>query len=595
MASALEAEDRFRRDFHHEEGLGLGRISLGILNPATQPLWNEDRSICLFMEGEVFDSDPLRQDLIERGHAFHQNSDAELALRLYEEYGREFVTRLNGAFLIAIWDRRERALVVVNDRLGLYPLYYALHSGGLAFASGVRALLADPGLPRRIDRTAIAEFLTYDHALGQRTLLSDVTLLPQGSILTFRRKRLDIQQYWRPRFPKTHPVLREADYREQVIDLLRLAARRFDRPGPPRALLLSGGLDSRVLLAVLAQDGRSGPLKTFTWGIPGCDDARFARQASRVAGVRNEFFELRPDWLLRLGEKAVRITDGLGNIVNLHALATLEEESQLAQVIVKGFMGDALFGYGLRPRYWADYDAASQLLVHLEAYRDLNVLSFDLPEHPRLFTDEFRHEVGTGLLDDYQAAMRASESSQLADQRNYISLTQRVPRMTVNGVEVVRHRAAVRLPFSDPDLVEFALGIPPGYLIGRDIMVQAFVREFPDLAQVPFTPSGLPLMSCARDVAIRARQLAQWHMRRAGLGRLAGPSSRPTKEYGKWFRTILRPWVEDILLAPAALGRGYFNPDYLRQLVRDHMAGADHAVRIGALISIELWHRQYLD
>ena len=203
--------------------------------------------------------------------------------------------------------------------------------------------------------------------------------------------------------------------------------------------------------------------------------------------------------------------------------------------------------------------------------------------------------VGSGVVDDYRAAMLASGVSDLSDQRIYIDLTQRVPRMTIHGVQVLRDRMAIRLPFSDNDLLDFSLRIPSGLRLGRQVIVQAFIEAYPKLAQIPFTPSGLPMVSCARDLAIRTRQLAQWHLGRAGLGRLAGPRSRPAKDYATWFRTVLRGQVEGLLLDPVSLDRGYFQPAYIRNLVQEHMAGANHAVRLGSLLTLELWHRQFVN
>jgi len=595
MAKALETEERFRSDLYEEPEFGFGRVSLGILNPEPQPVWDRDRMTAMILEGEIFNREVLRKQLRDHGAQAPMATDAELALQLYEHYGQEFGRHINGGFVAAVWDRRRRTLVVTNDRLGSYPIYIAEFAGMFLFASGVRALLADPRLPRRVDPAAIAAFLTFDHLLGQRTLLSGVTLLPQASVLTLGEGRLRVQSYWRPEFPRNYPVFRNGAYTEEAIHLLRQSVARQRPDGLSAAILLSGGMDSRALLGAMAEVGYPEDLTAFTWGIPGSDEVRFAREASRQVGFQHHFVELKPGWLLEHAERGVRLTDGMANLVNLHAMSILDEGSQHAKVVYKGFLGDAMFGFGLRPRYWAEYDEARKFDVHLEAYRDYDVLTFDLPVHAQLFTDAFARAVGSGVIDDYRAAMAASGVSDLSDQRIYIDLTQRVPRMTIHGVQVLRDRMAVRLPFSDNDLLDFSLRIPSGLRLGRQVIVQAFIEAYPKLAQIPFTPSGLPMVSCARDLAIRTRQLAQWHLGRAGLGRLAGPRSRPAKDYATWFRTVLRGQVEGLLLDPVSLDRGYFQPAYVRQLVQEHMAGANHAVRLGSLLTLELWHRQFVN
>lgn len=590
MARALEPEDRFRRELHAEAGMGFGRVGLGILNPEPQPVWSPDRQVGIVMDGELFDTEPLRRRL----RAAVGPGDAALVLRLYLAHGRRFAAMLNGAFLIAIWDRRNRTLTLANDRLGLHPVYYAETRGGLLFGSGLRALLREPEIRRKVDAVAVAEFLTFDHPLGPRSLLQDVHLLPQGTLLTARDGSIRLRSYWQPTFPRTYPVRKDADYSDELIALLRQAVRRQAPDGRSAAILLSGGLDSRSVLAALAEVPGDG-MTTMTWGIPGSDDERYARESARLAKMPHHAIPLSPDWLPHLASKGSGITGGLGNLLNLHALAVAEPAGARAPILYKGFLGDAMFGFGMRPRHWADYDDATRLEAHLEAYRDYNVLTFDFPSHGALFTRDFRRAVGEGVTEDYRYAMQAADSPQLSDQRLYIDLTQRLARMTINGVESVRDRAAVRLPFADNDLLDFSLRVPPGLRYGRQVMVQGFIRAFPAYAQIPFTPSGLPLMACARDVLRRGTMWAQWHLRRAGLGRLAGPTVRPVKDYGRWMRTVLRPWVEATLLSNASLERGYFQPAEIRRLVQEHMNGVDHTVRLGALLSLESFHREYLD
>ena len=531
---------------------------------------------------------------------FQTESDAELALYLYETYGEDFAEQLNGQFAIAIWDGLERKMVVINDRLSNQPVYYALTQNGLIFASGVRALLVDPALSRQTDRLAIAQFLTFDHALDDRTLLEDVKLLPQASVLTFHQGdsgagMIDIHPYWTLKYAQTYALCSESEFVEELKHLIKQAVTRQAVGGLPLGILLSGGLDSRVVLGELVQILPGDQLHTFTWGIPGCDDARAAKELAKVSHTHHHFFELRPDWLLDLADEAVRITDGMGNVTNLHALSTAKEESQRAKVVFKGFMGDAMLGYALMKRFWGDYDDETWFRAHLQTHNEHGVIAFNPQDHKRLFTGEFQHEVGDGVFESYRAGLKRAGSHQLAVQRLYFDMTQRVPRMTLNGVEVMRSFAPVRLPFCDNDLYDFTLRVPPGYLFERRLSVRAFSEAHPALAKVPIAYDGMPLIACSREIKVRAWKLIQWHLRNHGLDKLAGPYSRPYKDYNLWFRTLLRPWVEGTLLNPAALGRGYFNPDYVRKLVAEHMAGADHAIRLGAFLSLELWHRQFID
>jgi asparagine synthetase B (glutamine-hydrolysing) len=358
-------------------------------------------------------------------------------------------------------------------------------------------------------------------------------------------------------------------------------------------MLLSGGLDSRLLLGLLCEEGP--PVQTFTFGSPGCDDAEVAAEVARECGTTHRFFELKPDWLVAMADAAVRATDGLGNIVNLHAMANVEAQSHHAAVLYKGFLGDALLGWPLRRQMWGDYADADRYEVHRAAYRFHGTLIYEHEEAAKLFTDTFVARVGDGFTRAFREGMDGSGSQQVGNQRLYFDLTQRVPRMTLNGVEVARTHAVVRLPFGDNDLLDFALTVPPGLLFERYLPKAVLISRFPDLAGIPIAGTGRPLRSNARDIVAQAKTLLTWHLKRRGLGRLAPRERRPYKDYDRWFRTLLRPWLENILLDRRTLDRGYFRPDYVRQLVAAHMNGANHAVRLGALATIELWHRQFVD
>ncbi len=555
-----------------------------------------DHSTCVLIEGEVYNKSELISEMASRGYKFTYNNLAELVLLLYEELGESFPVKLNGAFIIAIWNATTRQLLLINDRLGLYPLYFSHASGNLMFGSGVRALLANPAISRNIDRIGIAEFLAFDHLLDERTLLESVHLLPQASILSFHDGSIRVRSYWDVCIPDEYPLRNEMDYMEEFLSLMAQAVSRqsaYDHS--ESGILLSGGLDSRIILAELVKVNDPRTLHTLTWGIPGCDDDRYSKEVSTKLRVNHHFFELKPDWLLNNADRAVRITDGMGNLVNLHSLATLDEETQIVKILYKGFLGDAMMGFALRPQFWAHYDEQTRWQAHLQVHSDQGVITFNLQEQQQLFTDSFKKGIKNGVIDSYKDGMLASMRNDLANQRIYFDYTQRVPRMTLMGVEIVRSRASVRLPFTDNDLVDFAIKLPPGHLYERKLMRNAFVLGFPKLAQIPLADTGLPMMECTRDVLRRADYVLRWHLNSAGLKWISKQTRRPYKDYNLWFRTILRDWVEGILLSPLSLDRGYYNPEYIRRLLADHMAGANYAVRIGALLSIELWHRQFLD
>lgn len=596
MGQTLEPEERFQRDFYTADGVGLGRVSLGLLNPQAQPVWDPDKQCALMLEGEVLDYAAHKQTLVQKGYAFRTHNDAEFVLAMYLEYGEAFVERLNGAFAIAIWDTRTQKLVLVNDRWSLFPLYYTQTAVGLLFGSGVRALLADPHVSREVDQLSLGQLISFDHVLGEGTLLTAVKLLRPAHILTWREGVLAVRPYWQLRHPEHYPLKRETEWMDELAHYWAQAVRRqnYDQLSP--GILLSGGLDSRMVLAELGQMRSDGSLHALTWGIPGCDDARFAHQLSRKAAAHYHFYELKPDWLLHKAAEGIHLTDGMANLVNLHAMANLEAQTDHVQVIYKGFMGDAMLGFPLRYQHWAHYTREDSYEAHHQVHADQGVMTFDGDEYKQLFTVASLAQMPCTPDESYRAALDAYQPRFMSEQRVHYSMTQRTPRMALNGVLVVRGRTAVRLPFVDNDLVDFAVTVPPGLLYQRRLVRQTFIRDYPELAKVPATDTGLPMMDCFQDVRLRAENFVRGQLNRRGMKWVQYPNKRKYQNYNLWFRTALRDWTEGILLDKRTLERGYFQPDYIHNLVTNHMNGTvDKAGQLGALLSIELWHRQMID
>ena len=593
MARALEPEDVFHLDAYQDRDTGLGRVSLRIINPEPQPTWNEDRTICVLMEGELYGYEEIKQGLIARGHQFKLNNDPEFVVHLYEEFGDDFAVKLNGSFAIAIWDKIQRRLVVATDRIGQFPLYYADRGNYLLFASGLRGLLTDPKLPRKIDRLGIAQFLTFEHLLNDRTFLEDVQRLPPASLLSYQNKQLSVRPYWQMRHPSAYTLRAEGDWIDDLTFHLRQAVNRQANAKSPTGVLLSGGIDSRIILAFMSDSPAKGSMSTLTWGIPGCHDALYAKEMSKKVGVPNHFFLLRPDWLIDKAEMVTRITDGMGNIVNQHAVSVLPGAS-IAPVVYKGFMGDGMMGYSLKQQHWADYNEETRIKAHLQVHREQGALIFDLPTHSQLFTGAFLEQIGDSVMESYAAAMDVSGARLMADQRNVFGLVQRVPRMALNGVEVVRNRMFVRLPFCDNDLIEFSLSVPPGLRYRRHLTKNSLIKTYPKLAQVPNTETGYPLMECTRDVMMRFEDILRWHLHTRGFTRVSYPSKRPYQNYNEWFRTVLKDWMIETLSNEQFYDLGCFKREYIEGLVQEQLAGAKHAGRLGALLSIALWQRMYL-
>ncbi len=589
MAQTLRHEDRYQVDLYVEDRLAIGRVHLGLVNPEPQPIWNKEHSLCIVMEGEIYDYEDEKRRLIERGHRFHHHNDPEYVLHLYKEYGEDFVERLNGAFVIAIWDKTQRRLLIANDRFGLQSLCYVRLGSGLLFAERAIAFLDYPEFTPQPDLVGMAQYLTFEHPLGDRTLLDGVKLLPPASLLTWHDGHLALRTYWEFQYPDQCPHRSEAELIEAWAHYFRQAVERQIRGKDAIGVMLSGGMDSRAVLAAIGR--RSSPVHTFTFGIPGSDDDHLAREVARIGGARHHFFELRPDYLLHVAEEGVRLTDGMKSCIHMHALAPLRQVVNHAQVLYTGSLGDSLMGTHLTRDMLTihDRDALAEELFrrYSRAFRETELAA--------LLTDTLYTQIQGEAFKSFRGMLGQSQARLSANIREHYSIRQDDRRRILEGQRQLRSQAVVRTPFYDNDLVDFMLTVPPGWRLEGYLYKRAFAKAFPELAKVPLESTGLPLTASMREVYIRANRQLCWWLRNKGVKWIPAPQEKPYADYNGWMRTILRPWVEETLLSRPALERGYFNPDYVRTLVAEHMAGANHARKLGVLLSLELWHRSFLD
>ncbi|MFC1997546.1 asparagine synthetase B family protein [Chloroflexota bacterium] len=450
MANALIDGENYQDFQHHEELISLGRVGTRYFQPDTQPAWNQNECVAVILEGEVYDYADHQNELIRRGYQFKSNSHAELFAHLYDEFGPEFVKNINGAFSTAIWDKIRHELFLITDHLGLQPLYYSSFTkNGLIFASGVRSILAHKDIPRKIDHLALAQLLTFDHALDDHTLLDDIKLLPGGTILSFANNQLTFQNYWRPQYPSHYPVRSYAEYYEEFGPIIKRAVKRQIPEEESAAVLMSGGLDSRVVVGFLHDHLVNGNLQTITMGQPSCDDERFAKDVSRALGVPHTFYQLKGDYLLNYAERGVRISDGMGNIVHMHTLPVVNKHHLSARIFYKGFLGDALIGYGIDERHFAKYSDSDISDAQFAIHKDQGLILFTPETLDKLMMTQDVEPISQRVRASYSNSFKAANTDSPADQRNYFDLCQRVPRMTLNGVLWVRSQVPVRLPFAE--------------------------------------------------------------------------------------------------------------------------------------------------
>ena len=579
-------------------GLAHRRLAIIDLSPAGhQPMESETGDVCITFNGEIYNFQALRRDLQERGHAFRTRSDTEVILEAYRAWGTDCVTRLSGMFAFAIYDAPARRLFLARDRAGEKPLFYRHTSHGFAFASELKALMADPDCPRELNWDGLNYYLTYGYVPGALCILNGMEKLPQGHALTYCLEDggCEVWQYWRLPEPGSNGTRSEtaADLALQLEELLEDSVRRQLVSDVPVGVMLSGGIDSSLITAMAARVS-SKPIKTFTIAFPGhkaYDEAPHARLVSTHFGTKHTELEAEPATIEILPELARQYDEPLADssMVPMYLVSRLIRRH--ATVALGGDGGDELFGGYLHYDWVRRQQRVRRLLPKVlrnpigalagriipMGVRGRNYLIgmaqdtrhgiacantfFDPMTRQRLLAPLAARGVLPGPTpEQYKAAL-------CSDGQSYIQQATRVDFQTylVDDILVKVDRASmltsleVRAPILDPRIIELA-----------------FNRVPDSLRAVEGERKILP-----RAVALRVLPAALDLRRKQGFG-------IPLND---WFCGEWGKYFESVLLAKT--GTLLFNPEVIRSLIAGQRRGLSNTQRIFALTMFELWRQEY--
>jgi asparagine synthase (glutamine-hydrolysing) len=565
----------------------LGHQRLRVLDPELgyQPVANETGDVVAVFNGELYNFAELRDALGARGHEVRGRGDTPVIPHLYEEHGVAFVERLEGMFAVALWDRPRNRLVLARDRLGKKPLVWTrLAEGTLAFASELKAFHALPGFTATPDLVALDAYLALQYVPGTRTGLRGVHRLAPGSTLVVEGEAQTESRYWEPEIAGEQ--LDDDEWLERVRDEVTRAVRQRLVADVPLGALLSGGIDSAVVVAQMAQ-ATVEPVRTFTvgFGDERYDERRYARAVAERWSTRHEEIVLEPDAAATLPRLAAAFDEPLGDEAALPLFLICEAARREVTVALVGDGGDESFaGYeryaamGLADRVPRAAAAAGARLLRALPVRERRSTSFrarrlleaaatptaerygrlmevlTLADRAALWTPEARTQIGpltsAGFL--LGAPPRPGIAGlQLLDVATYLP-GDLLPK---SDIASMAHSLELRSPFLDHRVLQLGLALPDRLKDGKAALRRAFAADLPDL------------------VASRGK---------SGFG----------VPLAAWFRGELRDLAGDLLLGD----RGWFERAAVERLLADHAAGrADNGHRLWTLVMLELWQRTHVD
>ena len=595
----------------HRLGFGFRRLSIiDVSSAGHQPMSNEDGTVWIVFNGEIYNHAEHRPTLTSKGHTYRGRSDTETILHLYEEYGEDCVKHLRGMFAFAIWDANRRRLFLARDRLGIKPLYYSFVNGAFVFGSEIKAIAAYPGVKREVDHEALYHYLTFMIPPAPLTMFRGIEKLPAGHFMTIDEAgSVRCETYWDAIVPAQQRLYPDEYYAERSLDLLRESARIHMMSDVPVGAFLSGGLDSSAMVALMAeQSGRT--VNTFSVGFEAYDnynELEYARQvAKRFSTNHQEIIIDHQKALDYLPELVHSQDEPIADwvCVPLYFVSRLARESGVIVVQVGEGADELLCGY---PRYLASLTvqrlwpwlsrvppAAWQVggalaararnaglrsakkaerLMELLAYGDGRfwggAIVFDPAAKSRLLDTGMWRNNGrfdsARVLDAFDTAMeRAKPGADPLERMTYFELKQRLPELLLMRVDKVTMSTSIeaRVPYLDHRFVEFALSIP----------TQVKVRNRKTKAVLKRAARGL-----IPDKII--------HRSKQGF-------SAPASE---WLRKELAQETRSCLLEGDIVARGYINKPHVKHLLDAHQAGpADYGVQLWNLYNLEMWHRHWI-
>ena len=626
-------------------GVALGHRRLAIIDRdgGRQPLSNEDGSVWVVFNGEIYNHHTLRRELTEHGHRLTTRCDTEVLVHLYEEYGVRFPERLHGMFALAIVDLRRGRVVLARDRLGEKPLVYCAESGRIVFASEMKSLFEVPGIPLEISPEAVDLFLTYQYVPHPATIYAGIRKLAPGEVLVLERPTDDSNlavsgyttrtfRYWNPDFTAEIHGRRESDWIERIRTTVTDAVRERLESDVPLGTFLSGGVDSTIIAGLVRQLAGM-RVRTFSIGFPEpeYDETRYAREVAEFLDTDHTELRVEPDAVAVLPRLVDHYDEPFADSSAVPTWYVSEITRRHVTVALTGDGGDELFGGYQRYRAaqlggW--FDALPGPLRRMVAWgcaaaqhlpidrtrrsRARQMLRFFemLPMSPlrrylqwiAIFHENQRHSL---YRTEFRESIHLSQSvigNPYSDRRAQYFLesaaewTGWMPEgMKENGDGSGAGRFQ-RDIVSTVSLADIGSYLPCDILTKVDIASMAHSLE----TRPPLLDHRVVELAASIPASLKIRHGRGKYILRKAFAELLPESvqRRPKMGFGvplgHWFRGPLRAMLESVLLSPEALDRPFFQPDAVRKLVAEHVSGRfDHAYRLWSLLIFEMWQRQH--
>lgn len=582
-------------------GISLGNRRLSIIDLSkreTQPIYNEDKSICITYDGKIYNFQQIKLELENKGHRFFSNTDAEVVVHAYEEYGSECLQKFNGMFSFALWDSKKKRLFLARDRIGIKPLYYYNDNEKFIFASEIKAILQDKDIERKVNHQALYYYLGYEFVPAPITMFEDIFKLQPGHYLLYEKGEIKINKYWDLKFS---PDKRQTTgfYREGIVELLNRSVKRRLMSDVPPGVFLSGGLDSSTVLAFMRRN-ITGPLKTFSIGYKDktYSELDYAKKVAKYFDTEHKILMIDSITPEDIEKTLWHLDEPMTDLSTIPFYMICRKARDDVAVALSGEGGDEVFVgydrfkaskvynlYRLLPRAFRNHIIAGlikKLPDQPQKKGIVNIMKrfvegaalpedgghmrwqyFSNPEQDeKLYLDSFKKKVVFDPFSPIRESISHCNSANRLNQEIYIDMRFAMPESALMKVDKMSMATSLeaRVPFLDYELIEFSAQIPSSLKL-KGFTTKAIFRE----AIRDFLPP---------DIVNRGKQ----------------GYSFPSKN---WLREQLKDYMIELLNNSSVIKEN-LNPGYVRTLIKQHLAGThNHNHILWALINLAVWHNKF--
>lgn len=580
-----------------KNGIHLAKVHLNYVNNSPQPIFSKDNRFAIVMIGEIFSYENIETEQIK--------DDTKLLLKLFIEKGFGCLPKINGQFAACIYDFFEKKLILISDRYGTRPVYYAFYNNKFFFVPEVKSLILD-NFNKRINYDAISDLFHYGHLFGYKTMFENIYQLPEASYLTFQDGRIRVSKYWN--YPYHEEVYRKTkfskreieNYFEEMQSVITTALKRQIVKNKDKILIsLSGGLDSRWVIALSHKFGVE-PLTAFTMGPNKSEDQTYATKVANLLNAKHLPFEINPYTIFKDAEHFSFVSDGMSMIDGpIQCYEPFRFFFRKYQTILVPQMCDAIFGSTL---YYKKI-----ILLRNKKKFDNNTINMFINIFNRfktiyiklIFYDEVFQKIKNGYTKIPQNYIQIDKNPIYCYYN--LLINEYVRRGTLGGNIVNNLYYETRMPSYDNDLIEFAYRLPIELRKNQFIYRNTFNRMFPKLASIPREGTGLPLNASEFRLKFKTfeRKIIK-ELKKTSINKIIqklGLWDNPNYvDYKNWFKKELKENVEEVLLDKRTLSRGIFKEDGIKNLLNQHyFTEKDHSKLIWQIINLEYFFRNLID